>query len=117
MTKPKPDTAIGAIHPDYFYRKSSPEARGVIGLGPTQTEEAIKQGKLPPPVDAYDGGRATGWLGRQLIELQRQRLAKAEERQAGLLVQHDARLDTPQPPKRRGRPRKMTAANEAAARS
>ena len=86
MSKPKPDVDEFELRPDFFYRKHSPVALGVIGLGTTQIDEALDRGELPPLVDATDSGRACGWYGFQLIELQRQRLAKAEaaaaERQA-----------------------------------
>ena len=38
------------INPDLIYRTSNPIAKAVIGLGPTQTWEAVKRGELPPPV-------------------------------------------------------------------
>jgi hypothetical protein len=66
------------IHPQFVYRMSSPTARGVIGLGPTQTQEAIKRGELPPPIALTDSGIAKGWTGAQLLEVQQQRVAKAE---------------------------------------
>jgi hypothetical protein len=63
--------------PHFFYRRHGPVAKGVIGLEDTQIDDKIKNGELPPLVKAFESGRARGWLGSQLIELQRQRLAKA----------------------------------------
>lgn len=68
------------IKPHDIYRISAPETRRIIGLKPTQIAEALKRGDLPPTVALTDNGRARGWLGVQLIELQRQRLAKAQSR-------------------------------------
>lgn len=66
------------INPDLIYRTSNPIAKAVIGLGPTQTWEAVKRGELPPPVALTDSGYAKGWTGQQLIDLQRRRVEKAE---------------------------------------
>jgi predicted DNA-binding transcriptional regulator AlpA len=62
------------LNPDFFYRKHGPIARGVLGLADSQIDEKIKNGELPPLVRAFESGRAAGWLGSQLIELQRRRL-------------------------------------------
>jgi hypothetical protein len=64
--------------PHFFYRRGGPVATGVIALSPNQIDEKIKTGELPPPVPAFESGRATGWFGWQLIELQRQRLERAK---------------------------------------
>jgi hypothetical protein len=77
MTSPRPVDPTQPLNPDFFYRRHGPVARGVIGLADSQIDEKIKSGELPPLVRAFDSGRTTGWLGSQLIELQRQRLAKA----------------------------------------
>jgi hypothetical protein len=63
--------------PHFFYRRHGLVAKGVIGLEDTQIDARIKSGELPLPVKAFESGRATGWLGHQLIELQRQRLERA----------------------------------------
>jgi predicted DNA-binding transcriptional regulator AlpA len=105
MTKAKPllPADLGPIHPDFVYRRSSPIARAVIGLGDTQTDEAIANGELPPPVKLTESGRATGWIGAQLIELQRKRLAKAEaaaaERRAAAEAESEEKEATAEPPK------------------
>jgi hypothetical protein len=64
--------------PHFFYRRGGPVATGVIALSPNQIDEKIKTGELSPPVKAFESGRATGWFGWQLIELQQRRLAQAE---------------------------------------
>ena len=64
--------------PHFFYRRHGPVAKGVIGLEDTQIDARIKSGEIPPPVKAFESGRATGWFGSQLIELQRQRLERAK---------------------------------------
>jgi hypothetical protein len=48
--------------------------KGTCGRG---IDARIRSGELPQPVKAFASGRATGWFGWQLIELQRQRLAEA----------------------------------------
>ena len=68
------------IQPHDIYRLNDPKTRRIIGLKPTQIAEAIKRGDLPPTVALTDSGRARGWLGVQLIELQAERLAKARAR-------------------------------------
>jgi hypothetical protein len=80
MTKRKPRVAADEpeLHPDLFYRKHHPFTLGVIGIGVTQIDEAIERGELPPLVSATESGRAVGWIGRQLIELQKRRLEKDE---------------------------------------
>jgi predicted DNA-binding transcriptional regulator AlpA len=77
MTRKASSDLTQPLNPDFFYRRHGPIARGVIGLEDSQIDEKIKTGELPPLVQAFASGRATGWLGSQLIELQRQRLAKA----------------------------------------
>jgi hypothetical protein len=84
MTAKKPATNERGLNPDFLYRKFDPVTLNVIGLGPSQVNEAIKRGELPPTVSATESGRATGWLGSQLIELQRKRLAEAMARAAAV---------------------------------
>jgi hypothetical protein len=78
MTKRKPATEQQPLHPDFIYRVDSDVAIAVVGLGPSQRKAAIDRGELPPPLKLTPSGRAKGWLGSQLIELQRKRLAEAE---------------------------------------
>jgi hypothetical protein len=48
-----------------------------FGLGPTQLEEGIKKGEIPPPFDLTDSGRAKGWTGQQIIDHHARRQAAA----------------------------------------
>jgi predicted DNA-binding transcriptional regulator AlpA len=83
MTAKKPATGgERGLNPDYVYRKFDPVTLNVIGLGPTQINGAIARGELPPPVKITQSGRARGWLGSQLIELQQKRLAEAQTQTA-----------------------------------
>jgi hypothetical protein len=81
MTVKSNESDDETVHPHYVYRKMSKVARRMIGLGPTQTNQAIRDGTIPPPVNLSGNGRAQGWTGAQLIEMQRQRLARAEAEQ------------------------------------
>jgi hypothetical protein len=78
MTARKPKDDERELLPHFIYRKTSKIAQRVIGLGPTQINQGIKDGTIPPPLNLTGDGRAQGWLGSQLIELQRKRLAEAE---------------------------------------
>jgi hypothetical protein len=81
MTIKKPKLPLNAeIVPHFTYRKFSPVALNVIGLGPSQLDEAIERGELPPPLDLTPSGRAQGWTGQQLLDLQAERLARAQEK-------------------------------------
>ena len=77
-TKKKVADPNERLHPDLVYRTSHPLARGVIGLGPTQTLAAIARGELPPTIAMTNSGSARGWTGQQLIDLQKRRVEKAE---------------------------------------
>jgi predicted DNA-binding transcriptional regulator AlpA len=68
------------IVPGQIYRRSDKTTQKIIGLKNTAIEDAIARGELPKPVKLTDSGNATGWLGQQLIELQRSRFAKAKKR-------------------------------------
>jgi hypothetical protein len=70
----------GTIHPDFFYRKHSAEARAVIGYGPSQLEEKIRSGDVDPPVALSESGRACGWYGSQLLAMKQRRIAQAERK-------------------------------------
>jgi predicted DNA-binding transcriptional regulator AlpA len=77
MTKRIPKTIESLpLHPERSYRVESDTAIAVTGFGPSSRQRAIDDGLLPPPVKI--GKRARAWLGSQLIELQRRRLAEAE---------------------------------------
>jgi hypothetical protein len=77
MTSKRQVDLTQPLNPDFFYRKHSPVAMGVIGLAPSQIDEKIKSGELPPLVKAFESGRAAGWTGAQLIAFKERRLAKA----------------------------------------
>jgi hypothetical protein len=66
------------LDPGAFYRWS----RGfdLFGLRHTQLCEAAKTGKIPPTMESAAGGKARGWVGTQIIEHRRARLAEAQER-------------------------------------
>jgi len=89
------------INPSWIYRKTAEETRRSLGLKPTQIDEAIAKGTLPPPVEVVPGGKAKGWLGQTLFELQRQRLAAAaakhHERSAQLRVRAAGELTAASP--------------------
>ena len=70
------------IKPHRVYRKSHKITREILGLGPTAIDEAIADNALPPPMPLTAHGKATGWMGWQLIEVQRKRLAAAAQRAA-----------------------------------
>jgi predicted DNA-binding transcriptional regulator AlpA len=76
----EPKIEFGIV-PGRVYRKSDPATREILGMGDTSIDEAIKSGYLPPPMPLTKWGKSCGWLGSQLIELQRRRLAAAAERQ------------------------------------
>ena len=72
------DETFGIV-PHFFYRKTDAETRRIIGLKPTQIEEAIKTGDLDPPATITSTGRATGWQGTQLISHIRKRQKRAAD--------------------------------------
>ena len=88
MTVKKLEDDGAEIHPHFTYRKHSRIAQRVIGLGISQINQGIKNGTLPPPMSLTPDGRAQGWTGAQLLELQRQRLATAEEAQRKRLAEN-----------------------------
>jgi hypothetical protein len=69
------------INPAWIYRKSDENTRRILGLGPTQIDEEIAKGNLPPPMELTPSGKAKGWLGSVLIQIQRERLARAAAKQ------------------------------------
>jgi hypothetical protein len=83
--------------PHFFYRRHGLVAKGVIGLEDSQIDEKVKSGELPPPVPAFESGRATGWFGWQLIELQRQRFERAK-----VQIAKDE-IDEAEPPRKRAK--------------
>lgn len=89
------------IDPAKIYRRYSEEAEKIIGLKRSAIDDGIKNGSIPEPLLLTEHGRATGWLGVTLIELQRKRLAMAEARRAAAAA---AESESPRPT-RRGRRR------------
>jgi hypothetical protein len=83
------------LNPHYFYRKHSPVTKAVIGLQATQIDAMIEAGELPPPVPAYEGAKATGWVGQILIELQEKRLAQAKAEAERLAREHETAASAP----------------------
>jgi hypothetical protein len=73
-----------------LYRTTHQTTRKIIGLQNTAIKEAIKNGSLPPPVLLTAHGKASGWYGFQLIQLVKDRLAKAEARR-GAPPHHDTK--------------------------
>src|SRR5262249_22834560 len=84
------ETEFG-IERNKIYRKTHPQTRKILGLNPTAIDDAIADGPLPVPWPLTGHGKATGWLGEQLIEVQRNRLAAAEQRAAQRAAQRVAR--------------------------
>jgi hypothetical protein len=66
------------IHPQLSYRLTDPVAIHVIGLGPTQQQDAIARGELPVPPKLTASGRARAWIGQQLLDIQEERLKRAQ---------------------------------------
>jgi hypothetical protein len=66
------------IDPNGFYRKTGAVVRRAVGCGMTMMDEKIKSGELPPPIPAFEGSKACGYLGSQLIEIQQKRLKRAQ---------------------------------------
>ena len=78
----RPDNNFG-LDPGAFYRWR--EGFKLFGLKHSALSEAVNTGKLPPPTEAVEGGKAKGWFGFQIIKHRRKRFAVAEAQQrAGL---------------------------------
>jgi hypothetical protein len=67
------------LDPGAFYRWS--QGFKLFGLKHSQLSEAVNTGKLPPPAEAVEGGKAKGWFGSQIIEHRRARLDAAQAKQ------------------------------------
>jgi predicted DNA-binding transcriptional regulator AlpA len=61
------------LDPDQIVRRA--QGPRYFGLKKSQLAEAIKDGKIPAPFPLVEGGRATGWLGRQIIAHHHRRIA------------------------------------------
>jgi hypothetical protein len=66
------------LDPGAFYRWS--QGFKLFGLKHSQLCEAANTGKIPPPIQSAEGGKAKGWTGSQIIEHRRERFAAAQER-------------------------------------
>jgi predicted DNA-binding transcriptional regulator AlpA len=67
---------ISGLDPHQIVRVA--EGRQYFGYGPTQLDEKIKSGEIPAPIPLSDSGRAKGWLGRQIIKWQEERVEAAK---------------------------------------
>jgi hypothetical protein len=86
----------------WFYRKSDPQTRAIIGLKSTAIEEAIAKGELPAPAFVTPSGRAVGWQGSQLIGYVRERMERAAvEQEARKAARLAARKVTRSKPKKK----------------
>ena len=69
-----------AVHPNHIYRLH--EGPRLFGFKRAQIDTLIKQGEIPTPITLTPGGRAKGWLGKQILDWQAARLATVERRGA-----------------------------------
>jgi hypothetical protein len=67
---------IPPINEQFFYRLHL--LPFFLGLEASQIREAIRDGQLPPPVSPTDSGRALGYYGKTILDLQAERRAKAK---------------------------------------
>jgi hypothetical protein len=102
------ETETYGIVPHFFYRKTDPETRRIIGLRPTQIDEAVRNGDLPPPASVTSIGRAVGWQGATLIEIIRARQQRAAEEHARKTA---AAAEPASSKKKRGKPLQPNAIN------
>jgi predicted DNA-binding transcriptional regulator AlpA len=61
------------LDPNEIFRPR--QARKYFGLGHSQIALKIKSGEIPAPIKLSASGSAVGWLGSQLIEYHKTRLA------------------------------------------
>jgi prophage regulatory protein len=64
--------------PDVIVRL--PTVEQFAGKKRSQIFEDVKNGLFPAPLKLTDGGRAIGWLRRELLEWQRTRIAVRDKR-------------------------------------
>jgi hypothetical protein len=69
--------SLPPINENFFYRLQLLPL--FIGLGRSQINEGIINGDLPPPLAPTEGGRARGYLGRQILQIQADLEAKAKK--------------------------------------
>jgi predicted DNA-binding transcriptional regulator AlpA len=82
-----PELALN-IDPNEVVRRE--QGAKYFGLKRTALDEAIKKGAVPRPFPLTEGGRATGWLGRQIIAHHKRRLAARLEL-SGLQKAHETK--------------------------
>jgi hypothetical protein len=71
---------IPPINEHFFYRLHLLPL--FLGLETSQIRAAMESGELPPPVSPTDSGRALGYFGSTILELQKKRQAKAQGKAA-----------------------------------
>ncbi len=49
-------------------------AMAFVGLGPTQFDDLVSRGELPPPIRIFDNGRAIAWVRAELVEWMEERI-------------------------------------------
>jgi hypothetical protein len=69
---------VRGLEPDELVRWQ--DGPRYFGLEKSQLDEAIKDGKIPPPFPVVEGGRAKAWTGRQILEHHGRRQAAAQQR-------------------------------------
>lgn len=83
------------LDPDAIIRRD--QGPKYFGLKRTQLDEGIRRGVIPRPFVLIEGGRATGWTGRQIIE-HRRRMIAVQQDHSDI---HDARSKTEKEKRRR----------------
>lgn len=63
--------------PDFIVRL--PAVEQFAGKKRSQIYDDIKNKRFPPPLKITDGGRAVGWLRRELLAWQRERIAARDK--------------------------------------
>ena len=71
---------ISELHPNELVRKK--QAGKFLGLKATALDDAIKAGKIPAPIAAYEGGRAKFFTGQQIMDHIAKRIAASAKAEA-----------------------------------
>ncbi len=75
--KPRDNSYLSfPLSPNTIVRKA--DGPRVFGLRPTAIDDAIAEGRIPPPMRLTLGGRACGWTGAQILEHRHKLLEQAE---------------------------------------
>lgn len=69
------------LDPNQIFRPR--EARKYFGLGHSQIAVKVKAGEIPAPIKLSGSGAAVGWLGSQIIEYHKYRLALTAKKAGG----------------------------------